>query len=95
MDRREIERSTKTHIAEMFALKSTILPGAAIDAHGVGITLRGAGVEPGMTEGIQIMHFALKWRNPCITEEVGKSSRMAQPKQKRLVELTRQFLNDR
>lgn len=52
--------STKTYVAELFALKSTTLLGAAIDAHGVGIILRGTGMETGMTEGIQTMHFALK-----------------------------------
>ncbi len=77
MDWEKMKSSTKTHIAEQFALKSTTLLGAAIDAHSVGITLWGIGLETGMTEGIQRMHLALKWRNPCITEEVGKSSRTA------------------
>lgn len=55
-----MESSTKTHIAEQFALKSTTLLGAAIDAHSVGITLWDIGLETDTTEGIQIMHFALK-----------------------------------
>jgi hypothetical protein len=55
-----MESSTATHIAELFALNSTTLLGAAIDAHGVGITLGDIGLETGTTEGIQIMHFALK-----------------------------------
>lgn len=41
--------STKTYVAELFALKSTTLLGAAIDAHGVGIILRGTGMKTGMT----------------------------------------------
>ena len=72
-----MDSSTATHIAELFALNSTTLLGAAIDAHGVGITLGDIGLETGTTEGIQIMHFALLGRNSCITEAVGKSSRMA------------------
>ena len=48
-------RQQQTCIAELFALKGTELPGAAIDAHCVRITLRGAGLAAGMTEGSQPM----------------------------------------
>ncbi len=51
--------SRKTHIAEMFALNCTELPGAAIDACGAGISLRGISVAAGMTEVKPIMHSAL------------------------------------
>lgn len=51
--------SRKTHIAEMFALNCTELPGAAIDACGAGISLRGIGVAAGMTEVKPTMHSAL------------------------------------
>ena len=43
----------------MFALNCTELPGAAIDAYGAGISLRGIGVATGMTEVKPIMHSAL------------------------------------
>ena len=43
----------------MFALNCTELPGAAIDAYGAGISLRGIGVAAGMTEVKPIMHSAL------------------------------------
>lgn len=51
--------SRKTHIAEMFALNCTELPGAAIDVCGAGISLRGISVAAGMTEVKPIMHSAL------------------------------------
>lgn len=56
----KMEPSTATHIAELFALNSTTLLGAVIDAHCVGITLWDIGLETDTTEGIRIMHFALK-----------------------------------
>ena len=43
----------------MFALNCTELPGAAIDACGAGISLRGISVAAGMTEVKPIMHSAL------------------------------------
>ena len=55
----ETSMERKTHIAEMFALNCTELPGAAIDACGAGISLRGISVAAGMTEVKPIMHSAL------------------------------------
>ena len=43
----------------MFALNCTELPGAAIDACGAGVSLRGVSVAAGMTEVKPIMHSAL------------------------------------
>ena len=43
----------------MFALNCTELPGAAIDACGAGISLRGIGVAADMTEVKPTMHSAL------------------------------------
>lgn len=43
----------------MFALNCTELPGAAIDACGAGISLRGIGVAADMTEVKPIIHSAL------------------------------------
>ena len=43
----------------MFALNCTELPGAAIDACGAGVSLRGISVAAGMTEVKPIMHSAL------------------------------------
>ena len=43
----------------MFALNCTELPGAAIDACGAGISLRGIGVAAGMTAVKPTMHSAL------------------------------------
>lgn len=70
-------RQLQTCIAELFAPNGTELSGATIDAHCVRITLRGASLAAGMTEGLPIMRFALNRRNSSITEVAGKSSRMA------------------
>ena len=59
----------------MFALNCTELPGAAIDACGAGISLRGISVAAGMTEVMpKQCTLALKERNLAITEAFGKSS---------------------
>ena len=50
---------TETVKEKMFALNCTELPGAAIDACGAGISLRGIGVAAGMTEVKPTMHSAL------------------------------------
>ena len=53
MPSRKTETVNKTLMSQqLFASKGTELPGAAIDAHGVRITLRGAGLATGMTEGM-------------------------------------------
>ena len=61
--REDGNRQQKPYVAELFSSKGTDLPGAAIDAHGVRITLWGAGLAAGMTEGCQRMRFALTQRD--------------------------------
>lgn len=48
--RRRDKVPTATRVAKPSAAKGTALPGAAIDAHGVGISLRGMGVATHMTQ---------------------------------------------
>ena len=47
-------------IAELFAPKNTVLPGAAIDARSAGITLRDAGLATGTTEGMPTNALSLE-----------------------------------
>ena len=56
---REDGNRQRKHIAEMPAFKSTELLDAAIDAYGVGVSLRGISVATDMTEVKPTMHSAL------------------------------------
>ena len=47
-------------IAELFAPKNTVLPGAAIDARSAGIALRDTGLATGATDGMPINALSLE-----------------------------------
>ena len=78
MPAEETELSTETRVAELPALKGPDLSDAAIDAHGVRITLLCGGMATVATKGKPTMHLALNQRNLSITKASGKSSRMAE-----------------
>ena len=78
-DKEDGNRQQQTCIAEPFAQKGKGLPGATIYARCAGITLTNCRLAAGThRRECQSMRIALNRRNPSITEETGKSSRMAE-----------------